>query len=352
VGRVEARPDPTRLPQRRVSLADVTNAVRASQSLTGAGFMETASARLDVQNDTRLRIEDAVATLSNIAIPSSPAPPPTSISRGQEASAPRGGRAPAAVPSSSVVRIRIGDVGEVVFAVEPPVGAALYDGRPAVFAQVNKLPGADTIRVTEQVEQALDDLRAALPAGALIEPPVFRQATFVSTSVRSVGRAMLIGTILVIVILVLFLRYGRLAAISLTAIPLSILTAGAVLIFFGASIYGMTLGGLAIAVGEVVDDAIVDVENVWRRLRENVKRSPTASRGGAGGITRNPRLSRLRDNHRRDCAHPGAVAWRHRGTDLLAAGARVHPGHFGIAAGRADGHAGHVRVAVASVGRT
>lgn len=271
VERVEVQPDPTRLQQRGVSMADVANAVRASQSLTGAGFTETASARLDVQNDARLRLEDAAATLSNITISSSPAPRPPSP--GQEGTAPRNGRAAAAVLSSLVGPVRIGDVAEVVLAVEPPVGAALYDGRPAVFVQVNKLPGADTVRVTEQVELALEDLKAALPAGARIEPPVFRQATFVATSVRSVGRAMLIGTILVIIILVSFLRYGRLAVISLTAIPLSILTAAAVLIFFGASINGMTLGGLAIAVGEVVDDAIVDVENVWRRLRENVKRN-------------------------------------------------------------------------------
>ena len=258
VERVEVRPDPTRLQQRSVSMADLVNAVRSSQSLSGAGFIETASARLDVQNDARLRIGDAVATLSNIAIPSSPAPPTASHA--------------AAILSSPAGPIRIGDVAEVVSAVEPPVGAALYDGRPAVLVQVNKLPGADTVRVTERVEQALDDLKAALPAGGRIEPPVFRQATFVTTSVWNVGRAMLIGTILVVVILVSFLRYGRLAVISLTAIPLSILTAGAVLIFFGASINGMTLGGLAIAVGEVVDDAIVDVENVWRRLRENVTR--------------------------------------------------------------------------------
>ncbi len=258
VERVEVRPDPTRLQQRSVSMADLVNAVRSSQSLSGAGFIETASARLDVQNDARLRIGDAVATLSNIAIPSSPAPPTASHA--------------ATILSSPAGPIRIGDVAEVVSAVEPPVGAALYDGRPAVLVQVNKLPGADTVRVTERVEQALDDLKAALPAGGRIEPPVFRQATFVTTSVWNVGRAMLIGTILVVVILVSFLRYGRLAVISLTAIPLSILTAGAVLIFFGASINGMTLGGLAIAVGEVVDDAIVDVENVWRRLRENVTR--------------------------------------------------------------------------------
>ncbi len=272
VERVEVRPDPTRLQQRGVSMADLVNAVRSSQSLTGAGFTETASARLDVQNDARLRIGDAVATLRNIAVPSSPAPPPASHARVPEASAALGGRAPATILSSPAGPIRIGDVAEVVSAVEPPVGAALYDGRPAVFIQVSKLPGADTVRVTQRVEQALDDLKAALPAGGRIEPPVFRQATFVTTSVWNVGRAMLIGTILVVVILVSFLRYGRLAVISLTAIPLSILTAGAVLIFFGASINGMTLGGLAIAVGEVVDDAIVDVENVWRRLRENVTR--------------------------------------------------------------------------------
>jgi|RhiMetdeSRZDD1v2_1073273.scaffolds.fasta_scaffold06373_15 CzcA family heavy metal efflux pump len=250
VERVEVRPDPTRLRQRGVSMADVTAAVRASQSVTGAGFAETASARLDVQNDARLRLEDAITKLSNTAIPVSPTP---------------------AAASPRPAPVRLGDVADVVFSNEPSVGAALYDGKPAVFVQVNKLPDADTVAVTRQVEQALRDLANALPEGARIEPPLFRQATFVATSLRSVGSAMLIGSILVIVILVSFLRYGRLAVISLTAIPLSILTAAGVLIAFGASINGMTLGGLAIAVGEVVDDAIVDVENVWRRLRENAK---------------------------------------------------------------------------------
>lgn len=277
VERVEVQPDPARLRQRGISMADLTNAVRSSQSLTGAGFTETPSARLDVQMDARLRIADAIPTLGNIAVASSSPSAAGSVSPMPQSLAPTATGLPASsIRSSQSAPVRIGDVAEVVSATEPAVGAALYDGRPAVFVQVNKLPGADTVGVTRQVEQALEELKNALPAGARLEPPVFRQATFVATSLRSVGRAMLIGSILVVVILVSFLRYGRLAVISLTAIPLSILTASAVLIAFGASINGMTLGGLAIAVGEVVDDAIVDVENVWRRLRENAKRADPA----------------------------------------------------------------------------
>lgn len=274
VERVEVRPDPTRLRQRGVLMTDLVKAIQSSQSLTGAGFTETASARTDVQNDARLRPEDAIATLSNTPI--------ASRSATTTASAPSEGR-PSSLTSASAPltpsasrrasRVTIGEVAEIVTGTEPPVGAALYDGRPAVFVQVNKLPGADTVAVTRQVEEAIEGLKSNVPPGTRIEPPVFRQASFVETSVRSVGRAMLIGSFLVIVILVSFLRYGRLAVISLTAIPLSILTAAAVLIALGASINGMTLGGLAIAVGEVVDDAIVDVENVWRRLRENAKRA-------------------------------------------------------------------------------
>lgn len=271
VERVEVRPDPTRLRQRGVLMTDLVSAIQSSQSLTGAGFTETASARTDVQNDARLRLEDAVATLTNTPVSSGSA---FTAGSTEGSTAPMNSLAvqPQTVSPRRAARVTIGEVAEVVSGIEPPVGAALYDGRPAVFVQVNKLPGADTVAVTRQVEQAIEDLKSNLPSGARIEPPVFRQATFVATSIRSVGRAMLIGSVLVILILVSFLRYGRLAVISLTAIPLSILTAAAVLIAFGSSINGMTLGGLAIAVGEVVDDAIVDVENVWRRLRENATR--------------------------------------------------------------------------------
>ena len=244
VERVEVRPDPVRLRQRHVTLTDVVAAVRSSQSLSGAGFVETASTRLDVQNDARLRLIGASSALRDVAVQS----------------------------ADRHALVRLSDVSEIVQADEPSVGDARYDGRPAVYIQVSKLPWADTISMTRQVEAALADLGHALPDGARFDDPVFRQASFIATSIKNVGRSMLIGSLLVIAVLLAFLRYGRLAAISLTAIPLSILTAITVLVATGATINGMTLGGLAIAVGEVVDDAIVDVENVWRRLRENARR--------------------------------------------------------------------------------
>jgi CzcA family heavy metal efflux pump len=243
VERIEVRPDPVRLRQRKVMMSDVIDAVRASQSVAGVGFTDVGATRLDIHSEARLTVADAERELAGIVVGANEAMP-----------------------------VRLGEVADVVRAPAPPMGAAVYDGRPAVYVQISKLPWADTLTVTRQVEQALDGLQESLPPGARFEPPVSRQATFVETSVRSVARAMAIGSLLVIVVLVAFLRSGRLAAISLTAIPLSLMTALGVLIAMGASINGMTLGGLAIAVGEVVDDAIVDVENVWRRLRENAQR--------------------------------------------------------------------------------
>ena len=167
------------------------------------------------------------------------------------------------------VPVRVRDVAEVTLGAAVPVGAALYDGRPAIAIQVDKLPWADTLRVTREVEAAIAELDSSMPPGAVRHAPVLRQADFVRTSIVSVGRAMALGAVLVIVILLAFLRSGRLALISLTAIPLSMLAAVSVLLLRGVTLNGMILGGLAIAVGEVVDDAIVDVENIWRRLREN-----------------------------------------------------------------------------------
>lgn len=245
VERVEVRPDPARLRDRGVTQDDLRAAVAASQAAEGAGFVDTGEARLDVYLDARLRAEDAAAAL------------------GEGVVAVRDG-----------VPVRVLDVATVAAGDEPRVGAALYDGRPAVYVNVMKLPGADTRTVTAAVEEALSDLRGALPPLARIEPPVFRQGDLVDTAIRGVVRAMLLGAILIIFILVLFLRSPRLAVASLVAIPLSLLAALAVLVLAGASINTMTIGGLAIAVGEVTDDAIVDVENVWRRLSENARLVP------------------------------------------------------------------------------
>jgi len=240
VERIEVRPDLSRMKAVGVSIKEIADAVTASQSLVGGGFVEVSEQRLDLQTDARLPWERAELVLADTPIPRPSGPP-----------------------------LRVGDVADVVRADEPRVGGALYDGRAAVFVQVNKLPSADTLAVTRDVEAALSEVRGQLPEGARIESPVFRQASFIRTSIMSVGRAMGIGAVLVVVVLLLFLRIGRLAVISLVAIPLSVLAALAVLVALGMTVNGMVLGGLAIAVGEVVDDAIVDVENVWRRLREN-----------------------------------------------------------------------------------
>ncbi len=165
--------------------------------------------------------------------------------------------------------VRVADVASVREGHAPAVGAASYDGKPAIYVQVEKLPWADTLRLTEEVERALAELDDELPEGAVRNTPTFRQSDFVHTSIRSLARAMALGALFVVAILIALLRSPRLAVISLTALPLSIAAAIAVLLSAGTTLNGMILGGLAVAVGEVVDDAIVDVENIWRRLRDN-----------------------------------------------------------------------------------
>ncbi|AKU93146.1 efflux RND transporter permease subunit [Vulgatibacter incomptus] len=243
VERIEVQPNLARLHARGVSIQDLALALRDAQAPAGAGFTTSGDARLEVVTDTHLPLARALTDLGDVVVVS-----------------------PDGVP------VRVGDVADVVMATVPKVGAAIHDGRPSLYLQVNKLPGTDTLELTRRVEAALDELAAAAPARARFEAPVSRQADFVRTSVRSVVHAMLLGGVLVVAVLIAFLRSKTLAAISLTAIPLSLVAALTVLVLRGETINGMILGGLAIAVGEVVDDAIVDVENVWRRLRENALR--------------------------------------------------------------------------------
>src|SRR5262245_11646991 len=131
-----------------------------------------------------------------------------------------------------------------------------------------KLPWANTLKVTAEVDRALAEIQRALPQGVNVNSHLFRQADFIDVAIANVKRAMVEGAVLVIIVLVLFLLNWRTAAISLLAIPLSLVAAVLVLTHSGATLNIMTLGGLAIAIGEVVDDAIIDVENVYRRLRE------------------------------------------------------------------------------------
>ncbi|MEE7455945.1 CusA/CzcA family heavy metal efflux RND transporter [Methylorubrum populi] len=162
-------------------------------------------------------------------------------------------------------------VAEVSFAARVKRGDAGYQGSPAVIVSVEKQPDVDTVDLTRNVEQALKEITATLPNGIKADQILFRQADFIETSISNVERVLLEAMVVVAAVLFLFLLNVRTTAISLLAIPVSILTTAVVFHLLGLSINTMTLGGLAIAIGELVDDAVVDVENIFRRLGENRK---------------------------------------------------------------------------------
>ena len=165
--------------------------------------------------------------------------------------------------------ILLRQVAKVDFAPGVKRGDAGYNGKPAVIIGVQKQPGADTVPLTRKVEEALQNIQKTLPAGITATNVQFRQATFIENSVDSVRNVLFEAAAVVAVVLILFLMNVRATAISLLAIPISVLITVVVFRLFGLTINTMTLGGLAIAIGELVDDAVVDVENIIRRLREN-----------------------------------------------------------------------------------
>jgi HME family heavy-metal exporter len=175
--------------------------------------------------------------------------------------------------------IYLWQVADVEFAPKVKRGDAGYMGSSAVIISVEKQPNVDTVGLTREVEQALKDITATLPSGIKADQILFRQADFIEASIRNVERVLLEAGLVVAVVLFAFLLNWRTTAISLAAIPVSILATAVVFHLFGLSINTMTLGGIAIAIGELVDDAVVDVENIFRRLREN------RQAGGSKSIT-------------------------------------------------------------------
>ncbi|MCX5739679.1 MAG: efflux RND transporter permease subunit, partial [Proteobacteria bacterium] len=238
VRQTQIRVHPDALLAHGVGISEVLAAARDASAIRGAGFVETENQRIPVATmGEPLSLADLGDTVVSV----------------------RDG-----------TPLRLADVADVVEGAAPKFGDALVQGRPGVLLTLSSQWRANTMEVTRNLEAALADLAPLFEReGVQVYPRLHRPASFIESSLATVRMALWIGTALVVVVLVLFLRDARTAFISLTAIPLSLLSAVIVLRALGVTLNTMTLGGLAIAIGEVVDDAIVDVENIVRRLREN-----------------------------------------------------------------------------------
>jgi len=167
--------------------------------------------------------------------------------------------------------ILVADIAEVKEAARLKRGDGSFNGKPSVVITIQKQPNTDTLAITQNIERAIDDIRPALPKEVIVNTDVFKQSNFIEASINGIQKKLSFGTVLVFIILFVFLANLRMSVITLTAIPVSFLVTAIVFKIFGLSVNTMTLGGLAIAIGELVDDSIVDVENVFRRLRENAR---------------------------------------------------------------------------------
>jgi CzcA family heavy metal efflux pump len=169
--------------------------------------------------------------------------------------------------------VTVDDVAEVAIGSAQKLGYASQSAKPAVILSVSKQPGVNTLNVTKSIERSLSGIQKALPPDVVMDTKIFRQADFIEASVSNVGDALLEGALFVVVILLLFLGSFRTTVISVIAIPLSLLGSIVALHLLGMNINTMTLGGMCIAIGSLVDDAIIDVENVYKRLRQHHRSS-------------------------------------------------------------------------------
>jgi CzcA family heavy metal efflux pump len=174
--------------------------------------------------------------------------------------------------------IKIEDVAEIKIGSAIKIGDGSLKGQPAVIMTVMKQPGTNTLELTDKIDKALIDLKKTLPADLQIDTKIFRQADFINASISNIRKTLWEGSIFVVIILFLFLVNWRPTFISLVAIPVSLITAILALKWMGFTINTMSLGGMAIAIGALVDDAIIDVENVFKRLKQNFAKPPTERR--------------------------------------------------------------------------
>ncbi len=230
--------DPKKLARLNLSIDDVVEAARKASGVQSAGFIKGANQHVFIH------VEGQPATAQELA---------------RSLLVQRGGQT-----------VRLGEIGTVAEAPAPSISAAAINGQPGVFLFVQGQLGANARAVTLALERALQELAPLLASEQVtLHPKLFRPANFIETAVRNVQRDLLIGSALVIIVLFLFLFNTRTALICATAIPSSLLAAVIVLDYFGVGLNIMVMGGLAIALGEVVDDAIIDTENIFRRLRLN-----------------------------------------------------------------------------------
>ncbi|MBR9977301.1 MAG: efflux RND transporter permease subunit, partial [Bacteroidetes bacterium] len=188
----------------------------------------------------------------------------------------------AVVTTRAGTPILIGDIADVVIGAAPRIGTASTNALPSVILMIQKQPNANTLKLTGEIDAAIEEIRSQVPPGMIIDAHLFRQADFITRAIDNVISALRDGALLVVLILFLFLANIRLTLLSVLAIPLSLLITLIVFRFFDIAINTMTLGGMAIAIGALVDDAIIYVENVYRRLRLNAalageERTPTAT---------------------------------------------------------------------------
>nr|MBA2339548.1 efflux RND transporter permease subunit [Pyrinomonadaceae bacterium] len=237
VKQYQALVSPDKLKQFGITIEDVATALQKSNINTTGGFVDAQSQEYLIRNLARFYSLDE---LKNTV-----------------------------VAYRNNTPIKLGDVATVEFGSKIKRGDAGTDGAPAVIMSIQKQPGASTIELTKKVDEAIKEVRATMPEDVEINSDLFRQSNFIEAAVGNVIEALRDGAILVVIVLFLFLLNFRTTAITLTAIPLSFIITFLIFKAFGISINTMTLGGLAVAIGELVDDSIVDIENIFRRLREN-----------------------------------------------------------------------------------